>query len=76
MKKRITMKSDYLSDAPDSFKQPLVKAIATFYLQTHTTRQHDKMMERKDVKITRFINSIKLKVPDQIDIFNKVWNVS
>lgn len=45
--------------------------LASFFLQSHTRAQMAAEMRRKDTAMSHFVNSIKRKLPDRIDIFNK-----
>lgn len=71
LKKHYQMKNESLLDNVDSFRHPFPLCLISFFLQTHTTQQHQEFMKKRDVAISNFINSIKRKLPDRIDIFNK-----
>ncbi len=65
------MKNEFLIENLNSFNQPFTVFTISFFLQTHTVEQHDMLMEKRNSEISQFINSIKRKLPDRIDIFNK-----
>jgi hypothetical protein len=43
----------------------------SFFLQSHTEHQLNEVMMKRNTAMSNFINSIKRKLPDRIDIFNK-----
>lgn len=58
-------------DSENTFRFPFPQIEISFYLQTHTENEHKEMMQGRDVKMSNFVNSIKRKLPDRIDVFNK-----
>lgn len=65
------MRNEYLVENLDSYRSPFTVFMISFFLQTHTTQQHDELMKSRNTSMSQFINSIKSKLPDRIDIFNK-----
>jgi hypothetical protein len=55
----------------DSYRTPFSLCVASLFLQTHTLRQHQALQNKKNTAMSKFISSIKRKLPDRIDIFNK-----
>ncbi len=65
------MKNEYMVENLDSYRYPFTVFIVSFFLQTHTSEQHLELMQSRNTTMSQFINSIKRKLPDRIDIFNK-----
>lgn len=59
------------SESLESFRHPFTVFVVSFFLQTHTSLQHEIHMQKRNSSMSHFINSIKRKLPDRIDIFNK-----
>jgi hypothetical protein len=65
------MRNELLIESPDSYRLPFTVFVVSLFLQTHTTEQLAVFMQRRNQAMSHFINSIKRKLPDRIDIFNK-----
>lgn len=52
-------------------RHPFTVLVVSLFLQTHTSLQHEIHMQKRNISMSNFINSIKRKLPDRIDIFNK-----
>ncbi len=65
------MRNETLIENPDSWRYPFTVFMISFFLQSHTEHQLNEVMMKRNTAMSNFINSIKRKLPDRIDIFNK-----
>ena len=65
------MKNFTILQDTETFHYALTQIEISYFLQTHTAVQHNQMMSDRNPTMSKFINSIKRKLPDKIDIFNK-----
>ena len=73
MKKHIQLRNEQIIDSVDSYRSSFSVCVASLFLQTHTLKQHQEhlLQAKKNTAMSKFITSIKRKLPDRIDIFNK-----
>lgn len=65
------MRNEAMIDSVDSYRTSFSVCVASLFLQTHTVKQHEDLQAKKNTTMSKFISSIKRKLPDRIDIFNK-----
>jgi len=71
VKKWFQMRNENMVDNVESYRFPFTTIEISFFLQSHTEVQHNQMMALRNTQMSSFISSIKRKLPDRIDIFNK-----
>jgi hypothetical protein len=71
IKKHYELRNDSMTKDIDSYKSPFPLAMLSFFLQSHNVNQMQAQMASRNQAMSQFINSIKRKLPDRIDIFNK-----
>lgn len=70
LKKHFQLRNESMIDSLESYRTPYSVCVASLFLQTHTLRQHE-VLFKNNTKMSKFISSIRRKLPDRIDIFNK-----
>ena len=65
------MRNETIVENTDAYRQPFTVLMVSLFLLSHTAQQHKELMQARNTTMSQFITSIKRKLPDRIDIFNK-----
>jgi len=70
-KKTFTLYSETECEKVENAYKPMVQIEMSTLIISHSDREHENRQKSKEAKIKLLIKSIKQKLPDKMDIFNK-----